>query len=657
MFTCHLTGLTLRTGCAITTQLSASQKHWLIGLASDGEYFNEEAPAQLVLKNDMPYPGEQYSIVRQVDLISVDDNIECLVFDAVDFKAVKDYYKTESGVGARRSGRNKQKLLDVPEEPKKQQAPKKDPKKPGTSSTPNVGNASMGRDEPVVGTSAEQRQLEQQLETFKNNIQTLKEKNAESAKKIKSLQQTARRKTMPKTDFEQTMSEPSMDDDRSDSGLNDSDTSGSGSRARGVKSKKTKPEEKDASAEPDAKKGVTSKKTKPEEKDASAEPDAKKPKPEEKDASAVLDVNIAEHSRDLLARMQQQQLEQHERILEELKDRRANEQLKRKETKQKERDLVEEKRFKKLHAEVSGLKTQLLEQEKANEVKELRDQNANLANSLTTCLKEREDRGSTDNRSLVFECIIVLLIIIELCLWCRSMLDNMKQVKELVALFQPQYHQPGAAHAGGWSTPNGYPFQSPTYQPWAANAGGWSTANGYPFQSPTYQPGTANAGGWSSANHGANGHPFQSPTYQPEAANAGGWSSANGHPLQSPSHQPEAANVGKSKPSSKSSSKRSRSRSRSREGDRKNSPARSASYSRRDIERWDGKAVERWMFGNGVSSNDITTLAGRGGLLRDGHFVLQITNAEFIAQFPSGRSGDIALRVLWSKIDALQQQQ
>ena len=61
VFTCHLTGLRLTTGCAITTQPSESQKHWLIGLASD-EYFNEEAPAQLVLKNDMPYPGEQYSI-------------------------------------------------------------------------------------------------------------------------------------------------------------------------------------------------------------------------------------------------------------------------------------------------------------------------------------------------------------------------------------------------------------------------------------------------------------------------------------------------------------------------------------------------------------------------------------------------------------------
>ena len=102
MFTCHLTGLTLTTGCAITTQLPASQKHWLIGLASD-DFFNETEPAQLVLKNDIPHPGEQYSIVRQVDLISVDDNIECLVFDAGDFKAAKDYYKTESGVGARRS--------------------------------------------------------------------------------------------------------------------------------------------------------------------------------------------------------------------------------------------------------------------------------------------------------------------------------------------------------------------------------------------------------------------------------------------------------------------------------------------------------------------------------------------------------------------------
>jgi hypothetical protein len=70
---------------------------------------------------------------------------------------------------------------------------------------------------------------------------------------------------------------------------------------------------------------------------------------------------------------------------------------------------------------------------------------------------------------------------------------------------------------------------------------------------------------------------------------------------------------------------------------------------------WDGKNVQRWLHNSGIGNIDAATLTGRNGILQDGYYLLSLTHAEFIAQFPSHRSADLPLRVLWTKIDAMQQ--
>ena len=385
--------------------------------------------------------------------------------------------------------------------------------------------------------------------------------------------------------------------------------------------------------------------------------------------------------------MQQQQ----DKLIELIQKTQDNEKLKLDDANKTEKERVEKVRYETLHSEMSSLKTHLVEQEKASEVKILRQTNEMLAQTL----KDR-DKNDTAARS--------------------SVLDNLKEAKELINLFQiqggPSSQTGGNGNnhesyaAGAWSTGHGYPSnghsawhaayaghspqwpgytpQWPGYPPCADQSPSLQQSwqqwpNGYSPQSPSHPQPPWPTGYPQSPSHQPSwqqwptGYPPQSPSHQPswqqcptghspqpQTVHAGQSRShqspwPTGHPPQPPSHKPDQGVEASGKQYPTSESARSRTRSRSPHSKPSSVSSSAVQYSRNEIEGWDGRNVQRWLHTNGVSNNDVATLTSRNCALQDGYFLLSITQAEFMAQFSSQRCGELPLRVLWNKIDAIQQ--
>ena len=665
---CHLTGLKLVTGCAVIDRRAAPRAHWLIGFATpmalSGFAPCTSAPVFLVLKNDSMLLQDQFAIIRQVDLIAVGTSTEAMLFQENDFRLAKEHFKAIA-MSSRRSSRIlRPKTVPTANHVKvAKTVPVSDSE---FDSPPSKPKQQLEQNELVA-------ELEKQLETLSGES---KQALATSQRKIKSLQQAARRKTAArkaaanKVPVNSSSGASGPDDRPDDSGPDDSDDQN-----------EKKPNRQDN-------------KRPPSNTDAKNE---KKPKksgdtnvgPEQNGVSAALEERIAvqtrEQTRELNHTMKQLLQEQHD-----------NEKLKRDDVITKERDHVERLRYETLSSEVRGLKSHLIEQEKVSELKSLRQTNNMLAQSLA-------DRDKSDIAAR------------------SSVLSNLKEARELMLLFQPSSQTGGnasqtggnASQTGGNASQTGgngnnheysaaghspqlpteYPPQSPSIQPswptgyYAGHPPQWSTW--YPPQSPSLQPSCQQwPNGYTpqtlhahqSQFHqppGPPGYPSQSPSHQspwqqwptgysPQPPQSS-WPSGPGYPPQPPSHQPQTAYNAGQPPSHQpgpgveasgrqyptSESARSRSSDRSRSPHSKSSSA--VQYSRREIERLDSKGVQRWLHTNGVSTNDAAALTGRNGTLQDGYFLLSITQAEFMAQFPSQRSGELSLRVLWNKIDAMQQ--
>ena len=497
------------------------------------------------------------------------------------------------------------------------------------------------------------------LRKSKQQLQQLENQNSAQKTKIKSLQQAVRRynKTKPVT----SPSDVSGPDDH------DSDPFSSDHDYDGTRAKKPKIDTDN--------KTKNNTETKPKQNgDTKVESEPGPVGPEQNGVStAAFEERLEEQTRKISQTMQQQQ----ETLMELIKKTHENEKLKRDDVTKKERESVEGKRYDSLHSEVRSLKSILVEQDKASELKSLRQANVMLAQSL----KDR-DKSDTEGRS--------------------SVLNNLKEAKELLSLFQGGSSSQTGGHASqtggnasqtggngntqessaaGHGHPSnghsarhaGYAGHSPQ---WPGYPPQWTT--GYPpwaDQSPSLQP------SWQQWHNGytpqpqqppwPTGHPPQSPSHQPSwqqwttgyspqpqtvHMHAGQSPSHEspwppGYPPQPPSHQPGPG----VEVSGKSESARSGNRSRSPHSKPSSVSSSAVQYSRSEIEVWDGRKVQRWLHNNGVSSSDISTLTGKNGTLQDGYYLLSITQAEFMAQFPSHRSGELDLRVLWNKIDAMQQ--
>ena len=676
---CHLTGLKLVTGCAVIDRRAAPMTHWLIGFATpmalSGLVPCTSAPVFLVLKNDSMQ--DQFAIIRQVDLIAVDTSTEAKLFQENDFRLAKEHFKAIAIMSSRPPRPSSTRILRpktvltanhvkvakaVPVSDNDFDSP---PSKPKQQLEQNGLEKQSGE--------SKQQQLEKQLEQneleqneLEKQLDQNESKLAASMRKVKSLQQAARRKV---NSAKKVKTEPV----NSSSGVSGPDDSG--------------PDDSDDKNEikPKDNKRPTSN---------TDGKNLKKPKksgdtnvgPEQNGVSAALEERIAVQTRELNHTMKLQQ----DKLVELIQEQHDNEKLKRDDVITKEREHVERLRYETLSSEVRGLKSHLIEQGKVSELKSLRQANEMLARSLT-------DRDKSDIAAR------------------SSVLSNLKEARELMLLFQPSSQTGGnASQTGGNASQTGgngnnheysaaghspqlpteYPPQSPSIQPswptgyYAGHPPQWPTW--YPPQSPSLQPSWQQ---WPNGHTpqpqtlhahqsqfhqppGPPGYPSQSPSHQspwqqwptgysPQPPQSS-WPPGPGYPPQPPSHQAQTAYAGQP-PSHQpgpgveasgrqyptSESVRSRSSDRSRSPHSKSSSA--VQYSRREIERLDSKGVQRWLHTNGVSTNDAAALTGRNGTLQDGYFLLSITQAEFMAQFSSQRCGELPLRVLWNKIDAIQQ--
>ena len=339
------------------------------------------------------------------------------------------------------------------------------------------------------------------------------------------------------------------------------------------------------------------------------------------------------------------------------------EKLKREEAAKTESNRVEQQRFDKLHVEMSDLRKILVEKENDTQVKKLQETNdtqvKKLQEIVAQSLKDRDkdvrDRAmsETANRS--------------------SVLNSLKEAKELMTLLQGGPSGGSQTGGGGKNYDNaagaGY---NGYYNPYSGHYSALPTTEYYsPYQPqaavsswPTHQPPQ-----WPTGYPPSHQPPW--PTGQPQ------WHTGYPPPHQPPPHQPPyalptgcppyALPTGQDCEASGKQSARSLSRSRSPRKNRsprsprKNHSSRSASssaaqyYHRSELEGWGSREIQRWLHNNGVNSNDTAMLTGRNGTLQDGMYLLSTTYDEFIALFPSSRSTELALRVLWKKIDAMQQ--
>ena len=654
---CHLTGLKLVTGCAVIGR-SYSRAHWLIGFATlpalSGFAPCTNAPVFLVLKNDSILLEDQYLVIRQVDLIAVGASTEAKLFQVNDFRLAKEHFKA-TAIYKRPPSSRISRHANKPQPPKIEAA----------KAVPVSGNEF---DSPQSKTRQQQLQLEKKqnevpdteakpsdvnnLSKFKSKEQLqLEKQNTLQKAKIKTLQQVVRRnKPKPVTSPIDA------------SGPDDSD-SPSSSESYPKRQKSDTDNKNDTKTKP-KKNG-----------DTYVGPELG---PERNGISAVLEERIAEQTREIHHTMKQQQ----DKLVELIQKTHDNEKLERDDVNKKEKEDVDGVRYRALHSEVCSLKTLLVEQEKASELKSLRQTNEMLAQTL-----KNRDTSDTAGRS--------------------SALNNLKEAKELMTLFQggqtgvnnsqnggnaSQNGGNGNNHessaAGAWSTGHGYP--SNCHSAWHAGYAGHSPQwPGYPPQWPTWYSPWADQSPSPQSQQWPNGytpqphivhagqsqsHQPQSPSHQPscqqwptgyypqpQTVHAGQSPSHQspwppGYPPQPPSYQPQTAYAGQP-PSYQPGQGVEVSGNRSRSPHSKPSSVSSSAvqYSRSEIEGWDGRNVQRWLHTNGVSINDATTLTGRNGTLQDGYYLLSITQAEFMAQFPSLRSGELSLRVLWNKIDAMQQ--
>jgi hypothetical protein len=645
---CHLTGLKLVTGCAVIGRRVSTMPHWLIGFATSPAQQGcapcLESPVFLVLKNDSILSQDQFAIIRQVDLIAVGTNTEAKLLEVNDFLLAKAHFKATNIFKRPLSTR-----ISASRQTTKLQTPKI---KVATAGNEFDSPSSKTKQQPLVEKKNQKQMLAEQ--SSDQQLQTLTNQNTVQKAKIKSLMQTVRRANKSKL-----VTPPSEE-----SGFDDHDTSSDHEpsalekqrAALGKTSKFVTPPsdafelaDRDKTFSSDHESIAAAKRRKIESDNNHAtdtKPNTNEPAgPVQNGVSTALEKRIAEQTREINHAMKQQQ----DKLMELIQETRDNEKLQRDNANKEERRRVEKLRYETLCTEVSGLKTHLVEQEKVSEVKTLRQTNELLAQTL----KDR-DKNETAARS--------------------SVLNNLKDAKELMTLFQsgPSSQTGGNGNnhesysAGAWSTGhNGYAEHSPqwpptgyTYPPqWPTGyAPQWPTGyapqwpTGYPPQSSSHQP------SWQQWSTGY--------SQQPQTAYAG----------QPPSHQPgpgvaiEASSSKRYSTSQSGRSRRSRSRSpsESARSRRSRSPRRAhpkhssvssstVQYSRSEIEGWDIRSVQRWLHNSGVSTTDAETLTGRHGILQDGYYLLSITNAEFIAQFPSHRSRELSLRVLWSKIDAMQQ--
>ena len=655
---CHLTGLKLVTGCAVIGRRVAPRTHWLIDFATlpalSGFAPCTNKPVFLVLKNDSMLSKDQFVILRQVDLIAVDASTEAKLFQVNDFRDAKEHFKA-TAVSKRppssRISRNANKI-----QPPKIEAAKAVPVSDNEFDSPHSKpKQNSKKQDQVPNPEADDNDLRKS----KQQLQQLENQNSAQKTKIKSLQQAVRRynKTKPVT----SPSDVSGPDDH------DSDPFSSDHDYDGTRAKKPKIDTDN--------KTKNNTETKPKKNgDTKVESEPGPVGPEQNGVStAAFEERLEEQTRKISQTMQQQQ----ETLMELIKKTHENEKLKRDDVTKKERESVEGKRYDSLHSEVRSLKSILVEQDKASELKSLRQANVMLAQSL----KDR-DKSDTEGRS--------------------SVLNNLKEAKELLSLFQGGSSSQTGGHAsqtggnasqtgGNGNTQessaagHGHPSNghSARYAGYAGHSPQWpgyppQWTTGYPpwaDQSPSLQP------SWQQWHNGytpqpqqppwPTGHPPQSPSHQPSwqqwttgyspqpqtvHMHAGQSPSHEspwppGYPPQPPSHQPGPG----VEVSGKSESARSGNRSRSPHSKPSSVSSSAVQYSRSEIEVWDGRKVQRWLHNNGVSSSDISTLTGKNGTLQDGYYLLSITQAEFMAQFPSHRSGELDLRVLWNKIDAMQQ--
>jgi hypothetical protein len=727
---CHLTGLKLVTGCAVIGRGVAPRAHWLIGFATTpalpGFAPCTKVPVFLVLKNDSMLAQDQFVIIRQVDLIAVGASTDAKLFQVNDFRHAKEHFKATAMSKRPPSSRISQNAnkLQPPKIEVAKALPVSDNELNSTHSKTKQQlqlEKQMQKPDPEAKPSDKSKQqlqqLKEQKEQLKEQTEQLKDQNTLQKAKIKSLQQAARRNRL------KPVTSPS------DGSGHDSDTfSSEHEYASANKKHKSGTDNKDKNdTETKPKKNGDAKELGPVEAKPKKNGDAKelelvetKPKkngdakelgpvgPEQNGVStAALEERIAKQTRTISQTMQQQQ----DMLVALIQKTHDNEKLKRDDVNKEEKERVEGKRFETLHSEVRDLKSLLMEQEKASELKSLRQTNEMLAQTL----KDR-DKSDTAGRS--------------------SVLNNLKEAKELMSLFQGGSSSQTGGHAsqtgghasqtggngnnhessaaGAWSTGHGYPSNGHTawhagyaghspqwpghhgYPPWAdqwpslqSSWQQWPT--GHPPQSPSHQPSwqqwptgngytpqpqTVHAG--QSQSHQPpwpSGHPPQSPSHQPSwqqwpvhagqsPSHQSPWPTSTGYPPQPPSHQPHAGQPpsyqpgpeversGKQYPTSESDRS---GRSRSPRSKKSSVSSSAVQYSRSEIELWDGKNVQRWLHNSGIGNIDAATLTGRNGILQDGYYLLSLTHAEFIAQFPSHRSADLPLRVLWTKIDAMQQ--
>jgi hypothetical protein len=660
---CYFTGLKLVTGCAVTSK-AIQRTQWLIGFASEAHGLGSTTPALLVLKNDSLVSQDQFTIIRQVDLIAVDASTDPKIFQVEDFCAAKAHFKASVGNrrSARNSGRQKPNANDsVISQPAPDHNIISQPakKRQAVSQVQVLEKHNQNADDSIISQPAPNHNIisqpakkpakkPQAVQVLEKHNQNLMDTNKSQTLKIKSLQQIIRREKKVRGEKGAKQmgghrSSPSDDGQRDDPDRDDwspSETASSSGSER--PSKWHKP----GSGAPET---ASSSGPGPEKIDAV----------EQNVVSTSLEERIAEQTRELNVAM----IKQQDKILGIIKEANDMEKLKREEAAKTESNRVEQQRFDKLHGEMSDLRKILAEKENDTQVKKLQETNdtqvKKLQEILAQSLKDRDkdfrDRSMSEsaNRS--------------------SVLSSLKEAKELMTLLQGGPSGGSQTGGGGKNYDNaagaGY---NGYYNPYSGHYSALPTTEYYsPYQPqaavsswPTHQPPQ-----WPTGYPPSHQPPW--PTGQPQ------WHTGYPPPHQPPPHQPPyalptgcppyALPTGQDCEASGKQSARSLSRSRSPRKNRsprsprKNHSSRSASssaaqyYHRSELEGWGSREIQRWLHNNGVNSNDTAMLTGRNGTLQDGMYLLSTTYDEFIALFPSSRSTELALRVLWKKIDAMQQ--
>jgi hypothetical protein len=378
-FQCHLTGLKLVTGCAVTTR-QADQRGWLIGFATSRlSSFSADTPAFLVLQNDA-VPRPQYLIIPQVDLISADATTESNMHRNDEFKAAKDYFLNLAQTDVTYTERRVSKRIA--------KSSKKDEEvimmEQGAKSA-RLGSDERPKSDSVSGSDSAAQELEHEKKTkspqekehekIKQQLNALKTKNDENKAKIKTLQQGNRRRAHAARSYSRRTEDTATDDHEPESEPPPKKPKGGGSGKP-----KVHPEKPEV-VEPKIGGGF--------ETEESAE--AKRRAAELQQLLRKIDSAEAkqEHDRGLDAKLKNMQ----DAIVAELKATANVEKIRLKQKDNEEKDCRVSNHFDMLHNDFVALKNDLLAKEKATEVQKLQQTNLELVNILKKRDTEADDRS------------------------------------------------------------------------------------------------------------------------------------------------------------------------------------------------------------------------------------------------------------------------